>query len=167
METNNFVCKFVTIYNLIISSISIWYFGIIALFPSEEITMGIHAVFVFITALFVIVFLSNYLLLFSKNNRLILLKINIWFAAVQILHFKIFGFLFDVRSGPEFFLFIVKKTGFNFGYSYDIWNSVFTVFYEKNIEGFAFYINLIPAIMMLQYLYLLKKERIRIASDAN
>lgn len=159
MESNNFIYKFVTAYNLIISLVSIWYFGSIALFPSEETTMGIYAVFVFITAIFVIVFLSNYLLLFSKSNRLLLLKLNIWFAAIQIIHFKMCGFLFDFRSGPEFFLFIVKKTGFNFGYSFDIWNSVFTIFYGEHIEGFAFYVNIIPACFALLYLYLLKKEQ--------
>ncbi len=165
MERGRFIYGVVTVYNIIISIISIWFFGSFVLLQSEKLTLGFFIIFVLVTALFVIILLSNYLLLFSDNNRFVLLKINIWFAAAQILHFKMFGVVFDFNSGPEVLFFIIKKTGWNFGFSTEVWNSVVTVFYAKRIEGFAIYVNVVSTLLMFLYIYLLKKERLKISAN--
>lgn len=121
-----------------------------------NVEMGEFIVMLLIVVTTVALLIFNLLLVFTKNYSELSLNYTIIFSIIQIVHIKIYGFIFGFSSGLELIPYYIYHDIWQFGIQVS-YRSYFKFEYDKTINGFLIGISLIPVINVFIFRKILKK----------
>jgi hypothetical protein len=114
---------------------------------ASQIT-GSVSLLVLVLLISLIMVVSNILILSGNRNSKLLVKVNLVFLLLQVVHIKCFGFVYEYSTMSEFLVYFISNDSVtNVGYTFDFLPVTLRVLYNNSMEGFIVALNIVPLVL--------------------